>query len=573
MLLGFGEIEELVGPLPRGARQLHQWWTNETTAQAQAWLLAGWRVLLADTGSERVLFQRLLPRPPDPHPSGTPEQAESSARSYLDDVHVPLLSVLVVLSVIIGAIGFAIRPGADQPPVVPTTDFYLSLIQQSRDGTPSPRRELVEETMEQQDPSTVLVQLDIFAVFAATGPVSWTLLESDASSPGPYSCPDPATYLGTAVPDPVDFSGSRPTIGGQAVTRAELGNFTGHIARKSSSFGLYGTAPGVVRAGALVPVAELDLCWTTDRPMAFDGQFASASLPGIQYGAGLSMARNLYFDNPQENHQDITAQYSLQAGTPPTSTSPYGWHWTASKDGDPVQLTAMSIPESQNSEYLGFVSGVLFGVAGGALVLILQELLEPIRIRRRTQRENGAMTKIGGRSKVLWAGSGGIAAVAVALAVMFAITHTDRDSGPDETTPGNIQPQSHVLIIDYCGFESDEGLIEPATILLACGDGEIAAVGLTWTQWGTTTATGYGTVTEDNCVPNCADGTDVPYQATVTLSRPVKGHDGKEYFIRITLIFTGKHPGNSPTQLFKSCEDTPSSPFMPTCPLSDQGFH
>ena len=156
--------------------------------------------------------------------------------------------------------------------------------------------------------------------------------------------------------------------------------------------GLYGLAPGVVRADSLAPIAEVDLCWTNDRPMAFDGEFASASLPGIEapssgddFGPALDLTRNLYFDNYQENMQPVTAQYSLQAGTLPTSTDPDGWHWAAGEGNGSVQLTATNIQVSQHEAYLGFLSGVLFGVVGGAVVLILQELLEPIRIRRRAK--------------------------------------------------------------------------------------------------------------------------------------------------------------------------------------------
>ena len=186
------------------------------------------------------------------------------------------------------------------------------------------------------------------------------------------------------------------TIGGQAVTQAELGDFTGHTSQKNASnvLGLYGLAPGVVRADSLAPIAEVDLCWTSDRPMAFDGEFASASLPGIEApssGNGsalpLDLTRNLYFDNYQENLQPVTAQYSLQAGTLPTSTDPVGWHWAAGQGNGSVQLTAINIQVSQHEAYLGFVSGVLFGVVGGAVVLILQELLEPIRIRRHAKGE------------------------------------------------------------------------------------------------------------------------------------------------------------------------------------------
>jgi hypothetical protein len=163
----------------------------------------------------------------------------------------------------------------------------------------------------------------------------------------------------------------------------------------SNVLGLYRQAPGLVRAHSLTPIAEVDLCWTSDRPMAFDGEFASASLPGIQApssgnGSGLvlDLTRNLYFDNYQENLSPVTAQYSLQAGTLPTSTDPDGWHWTVGQSNGSVQLTATNIQLSQHEAYLGFVSGVLFGVVGGAVVLILQELLEPIRIRRRAKGES-----------------------------------------------------------------------------------------------------------------------------------------------------------------------------------------
>ena len=158
------------------------------------------------------------------------------------------------------------------------------------------------------------------------------------SSSQPYPCPDPYDYLGRAEPDPVSSRDRQVTIGGRAVTQAGLGDFTGHTSQKNASnvLGLYGLAPGVVRADSLAPIAEVDLCWTNDRPMAFDGEFASASLPGIEAPSSgddsalpLDLTRNLYFDNYQENLQPVTAQYSLQAGTLPTSTDPDGWHWAA----------------------------------------------------------------------------------------------------------------------------------------------------------------------------------------------------------------------------------------------------
>jgi len=162
-------------------------------------------------------------------------------------------------------------------------------------------------------------------------------------------------------------------------------------------------------------------------------------------------------------------------------------------------------------------------------------------------------------------------AVVIALAVTFAVTHTNGSPGPNNVTPGNAQPQSGVLISDNCGSPNDEGLYEPATIQLTCGDGTVVANGLTWSQWGATTATGHGTVNEVSCVPDCANGKDIAYPVTVTASRPVKAGNGKRYFVRITLTFTANHPGGSSVQIFKACSYTPPAPYIPPCPPGDQG--
>ena len=78
-----------------------------------------------------------------------------------------------------------------------------------------------------------------------------------------------------------------------------------------------------------------------------------------------------------------------------------------------------------------------------------------------------------------------IAAVAIALAVTFAVTHTNGKSGPNDVTSGNVPPQSDVLISDDCATQNDEGLYEPAMIQLTCGDGTIVANSFTWSYWGT----------------------------------------------------------------------------------------
>jgi hypothetical protein len=111
----------------------------------------------------------------------------------------------------------------------------------------------------------------------------------------------------------------------------------------------------------------------------------------------------LYFENPLQNPQPITGEYSLQAGSLPTNTDPVGWHWSNSQGGL-ILLTAVNIPLAQHETYLGFISGVLFGIAGGALIALFQETLEPIRYRRtgsttRGSRASGKLKRASGKLK------------------------------------------------------------------------------------------------------------------------------------------------------------------------------
>jgi uncharacterized membrane protein len=62
LTMSFGDIEELVGQLPRSARSHQAWWANtdDTRVEAQAWRAAGWHVVLADQTAEQVVFARRI---------------------------------------------------------------------------------------------------------------------------------------------------------------------------------------------------------------------------------------------------------------------------------------------------------------------------------------------------------------------------------------------------------------------------------------------------------------------------------------------------------------------------------
>jgi hypothetical protein len=317
----------------------------------------------------------------------------SRFQSYAAGLNVPLVVVLLVLCVVFGAVGFGLRPGTDRPPAVPNDRIQLYVYEQASQNGPriSPSRVNVDEILMQQAPGVVELQIDLFGSFAQNGQVTWVLLTGISQSQ-PRPCPDLTHYLGTAYGNPLTFTNGGLSIDGRLATSAVMSNFEGRASSRTAAnvLGLEGHPPAVTPA-RMQALGEVNLCWTHGAPLAFSGEYASASIPTVSVGtlassaAPFEVTRSLYFVNKTQSAQPVTAQYSLQAGTLPSSTDPIGWHWSAD-NGAPIQLVALNIPESQHETYLGFLSGVLFGVAGGALVTLFQEVLDPLRGRRKTRR-------------------------------------------------------------------------------------------------------------------------------------------------------------------------------------------
>ena len=79
------------------------------------------------------------------------------------------------------------------------------------------------------------------------------------------------------------------------------------------------------------------------------------------------------------------ADYAVQAATAPSVSSFNGqpaWEWPGSTILTPIRVTASNAITSQHEVYFSFLSGIAFGIAGGAAVAIVQELLDPFCHRR-----------------------------------------------------------------------------------------------------------------------------------------------------------------------------------------------
>jgi len=108
-------------------------------------------------------------------------------------------------------------------------------------------------------------------------------------------------------------------------------------------------------------------------------------------------------------------------------------------------------------------------------------------------------------------------------------------STPTPSTPAALPLSDYTVCITpnvSCG--ASEMHTEPTQIVLS-GDGSTFISGLTWTGWGSSGATGSGTLKVDNCEPNCAQGKLAPYPATVTLSDLTSYSGSKQGYADMTV--------------------------------------
>ena len=73
----------------------------------------------------------------------------------------------------------------------------------------------------------------------------------------------------------------------------------------------------------------------------------------------------------------------------------------------------------------------------------------------------------------------------------------------------------------------------PASIVIACGDGNFYVTALHWKRWNATDAVGTGTGHQDDCRPDCAAGHFHAFPLTIRLSRVVQCVSGRREFSRI----------------------------------------
>jgi hypothetical protein len=86
-------------------------------------------------------------------------------------------------------------------------------------------------------------------------------------------------------------------------------------------------------------------------------------------------------------------------------------------------------------------------------------------------------------------------------------------------------------------------VVRPRSIILACGDGNFYATGLSWSSWGDHVADGAGVGHENDCSPNCAAGHFHLYRLGLHLSGVgICGARREPQFTRVAWRFVGPKP-------------------------------
>ena len=85
--------------------------------------------------------------------------------------------------------------------------------------------------------------------------------------------------------------------------------------------------------------------------------------------------------------------------------------------------------------------------------------------------------------------------------------------------------------------------VEPASLVLACGDGGDRMTAMHWTSWTPTHATGTGIQSLNDCTPSCAMGHFHDYPVDISLTGSVLVAQNEPFaYTKIALTYTGPRP-------------------------------
>jgi hypothetical protein len=279
-------------------------------------------------------------------PPTLPGSGDGRPSSYISRIHLEVIAILLPIFVVLVAFGWITRPQSNGFSGVPANMVVIAY-------TPGANQGASEVLHRTADNGAVL---DI--TVGPPGPMgAWTV---DIESPNGAQLCTPSDLPAEGSPGLI-FSGPPTRLAPQHLT--SLGTRYGVPSYQVKSRGpLY-----------------ISLCWSSHGPVNLNGSFLNAQFPQLDVNShnqflAVRMTNVLYPDDGD------TADFVIQSPATPTTTSADSWQWTASTTSanSLLRLSAVNTSASQHQTFQGFLSGLALGLAGGALIAILLELVGPI---------------------------------------------------------------------------------------------------------------------------------------------------------------------------------------------------
>jgi hypothetical protein len=281
--------------------------------------------------------------------SGGGEQPPSPpATAYWNEVHLEMVVVLVAILLVLVGVGWSLRPQSSGFPNVPEN---VSLSVQAQGVT------TVSETLTRRSDNSAVLEVQAVTKdqLSVTGP--WTLAIGNLE-PGHICTPYPTVTFGS---------------GAGALAIEQLSPF--HVSHPSPAS--TGGPPVVLTDVTSSGPFYVRMCWSSNAPVSLNGSYLSAQFPFVTVDPGSAQVSRQLLPDAGD-----TADYVIQSQTTPSSAASNSWSWSGPASNDSVRLSAVNVSGAQHDNFRAFLSGVTLGIAGGALIAIIQEFIAPLSRRR-----------------------------------------------------------------------------------------------------------------------------------------------------------------------------------------------
>jgi hypothetical protein len=143
----------------------------------------------------------------------------------------------------------------------------------------------------------------------------------------------------------------------------------------------------------------LCLHWSSNGPVSVSGPNLAARFPQLQglSADGVAFSAGSGIPGVSAENADVadgtttrtlqltgghTADWNIQTDPHPTRSTSRSWTWETHDSPQVIEMAAINSSDTQRETKNAFLSGILFGIAGAALITLIAELVAPLNRRR-----------------------------------------------------------------------------------------------------------------------------------------------------------------------------------------------